>query len=106
MFAIPLSGWLYSSATGVSVVYLGLVPLPDLVPKTRRLAAVLQAVHGTLNFTLFMLVCVHVGAALAASDRPPRRRALPRMLPYLSATGPEGCDEDAALRLSPRSPSC
>ena len=29
MFAIPLSGWIYSSSTGVSVVYLGLVPLPD-----------------------------------------------------------------------------
>jgi cytochrome b561 len=29
MFAIPLSGWVYSSATGVSVVYLGLIPLPD-----------------------------------------------------------------------------
>src|ERR1700733_11164347 len=26
----PLSGWVYSSSTGVQVVYLGLFPLPDL----------------------------------------------------------------------------
>jgi cytochrome b561 len=82
MFAIPLSGWIYSSATGVSVVYLGIVPLPDLVPKDKALAAVLQTVHGTLNFTLLLLVCVHAGAALrhqfAHNDG-----VLRRMLPFL-----------------------
>ncbi len=82
MFAIPLSGWIYSSATGVSVVYLGIAPLPDLVPKDKALAAVLQAVHGTLNFALLLLVCVHAGAALrhqfAHHDG-----VLPRMLPFL-----------------------
>ena len=55
MLAIPLSGWLYSSATGVQVVYLGLIPLPDLVPKDRELAVVLRIVHVTLNFTLLAL---------------------------------------------------
>ena len=64
MLAIPLSGWLYSSATGVEVVYLGLVPLPDLVPKDKTLAAVLKAVHSTLNFTLLALVIIHISAAL------------------------------------------
>src|SRR4030095_3220539 len=63
MLVIPLSGWLYSSATGVSVVYLGLVPLPDLVSKDKALAEVLKAVHVTLNFTLLALVFVHTGAA-------------------------------------------
>ena len=61
---IPVSGWLYSSATGVQVVYLGLVPLPDLVPKDKGLAAVLRICHVTLNFTLLTLVCVHAAAAL------------------------------------------
>ena len=64
MFLIPLSGWTYSSASGVSVVYLGLFPLPDLVGKDKSLAAVLKAVHGALNYTLLALVCVHAGAAL------------------------------------------
>ena len=64
LLAIPLSGWLYSSATGVQVVYLGVVPLPDLVPKDKMLAAVLKAVHLTLNFTMFAVVCLHAAAAL------------------------------------------
>lgn len=64
MLAIPLSGWLYSSATGIQVVYLGLVPLPDLVAKDKSLAAVLKAVHLTLNLTLLALVVIHAGAAL------------------------------------------
>ena len=31
-----LSGWLYTSAVGVPVVWLGWLPLPDLVPLTSR----------------------------------------------------------------------
>jgi cytochrome b561 len=64
MLGIPLSGWIYSSATGVSVVYLGLIPLPDLVAKDRELARVLLRVHQTLNFTLATVVTVHIAAAL------------------------------------------
>jgi cytochrome b561 len=64
LLIIPLTGWLYSSASGVQVVYLGLVPLPDLVPKDKGLAAVFRACHLGLNFTLLALVCIHVAAAL------------------------------------------
>jgi cytochrome b561 len=83
MLVIPLSGWIYSSATGVQVVYLGLVPVPDLVDKDRALAAVLKAVHITLNFTLLALVILHAGAALKHhfidGDG-----VLARMLPFLA----------------------
>jgi cytochrome b561 len=82
MLAIPLSGWLYSSATGVSVVYLGLVPLPDLVSKDKALAAILKAVHVTLNFTLLALVFVHTGAALK-HHLVDRDGVLARMTPFL-----------------------
>ena len=51
LVAIPLSGWLYSSATGVQVVYVGLLPLPDLVPKDKAMADLLRGVLLTLNFT-------------------------------------------------------
>jgi len=80
LLMIPVSGWLYSSSTGVQVVYLGLVPLPDLVPNDKALAHQLQAVHVGLNFLLFVLVCVHSAAALKHHyvDRDP---ALKRMLP-------------------------
>lgn len=83
---IPLSGWVYSSSTGVQVVYLGLVPLPDLVAKDRELAAVLRVVHVALNFTLLAAVCVHVAAALKHHYHD-RDTVLTRMLP---ATGKKG----------------
>ena len=82
MLAIPLSGWVYSSATGVSVVYLGLVPLPDLVSKDKALAAALKIVHVTLNFTLVFLVTMHLGAALK-HHFVDRDGVLARMLPFL-----------------------
>jgi cytochrome b561 len=64
LLVIPLTGWLYSSASGVQVVYLGIIPLPDLVPKDKGLAAFFRACHVALNFTLLALVCMHVAAAL------------------------------------------
>jgi cytochrome b561 len=63
MLAIPVSGWIYSSATGVSVTYLGLVDLPNLVPKDRELARTLLLVHRSLNYLLAAVVTVHVAAA-------------------------------------------
>jgi len=64
MLLVPISGWIYSSSTGVQVVYLGLVPLPDLVPKDKTMAALLKNVHVTLNAMMFALIAVHVAAAL------------------------------------------
>jgi cytochrome b561 len=80
LVAIPISGWLYSSATGVQVVYLGLLPLPDAVPKDKALAVLLRGVHFTLNFTLLALVCVHAAAALK-HHFVDRDAVLTRMLP-------------------------
>jgi cytochrome b561 len=80
LVAIPISGWLYSSATGVQVVYLGLLPLPDAVPKDKALAVLLRSVHLTLNFTLLALVCVHAAAALK-HHFVDRDAVLTRMLP-------------------------
>ena len=88
MLAIPLSGWLFSSASGVQVIYLGLVPLPNLVPKDDALAATLKSVHFTLNFTLLALVLLHAGAALR-HHFVQRDRVLLRMLPALSRRSEE-----------------
>jgi len=84
VFAIPLSGWLYSSATGVQVVYLGLVPLPDLLPKHRTVAEILKGVHFTLNLLLMAAVLVHVAAALKHHFID-RDETFERMLPRLRA---------------------
>jgi cytochrome b561 len=64
MIAIPLSGWLMSSAKGFPTVWFGVLPLPDLVDKNRELGDLLAGVHKALNFTLLALVILHVGAAL------------------------------------------
>src|SRR5262249_33105848 len=80
LLAIPLSGWLYSSATGVSVSYLGLVPLPNLVAKDKALAATLLAVHQGLNVTLAVVLLLHVGA-VAKHQWIDRNNLLARMRP-------------------------
>jgi len=63
MLAIPISGWLMSSAKGVPTVWLGWVPLPDLVEKSKPLGETLESIHSTLNYALLALVCAHIGAA-------------------------------------------
>jgi len=80
LIVIPISGWIYSSSTGIQVVYLGILPLPDLVAKDRDLAHLLRLVHVTLNFTLLTVVCVHVAAALKHHFHD-RDTVLTRMLP-------------------------
>jgi cytochrome b561 len=87
LFAIPLSGWLYSSATGVQVVYLGVVPLPDLVPKDRALGDALRLVHVSLNALLFVVFCAHVAAAIK-HHVVDRDTALVRMLPFMKPARP------------------
>jgi cytochrome b561 len=64
ILVIPLSGWLYSSAAGVTTVYFGVLPLPDLLGRDKALAETLKSVHVTLNYTLLVLVVVHAAAAL------------------------------------------
>lgn len=64
MLAIPLSGWLMSSAYGFPVVLFGLLPLPDLVAANPALAEQLKGLHGLLNTALLLAVAGHVIAAL------------------------------------------
>ena len=64
MLAIPLSGWLMSSAQGFSVVWFGVLPLPDLVAKNLELGEWLNSIHLILNYTLIATLIGHIGAAL------------------------------------------
>lgn len=64
MFAIPLSGWLMSSAKGVQTVYFGVLPIPDLLRANRELGERLQTLHWGLNLLLAAIVVGHVAAAL------------------------------------------
>jgi cytochrome b561 len=82
LFAVPLSGWLMSSASGFPVVYFGLLPLPDLVTKDKALADALKLTHDLLNDALILLVGLHVAAALKHHLHD-RDTVLIRMLPGL-----------------------
>ncbi|MCS0631163.1 cytochrome b [Telluria mixta] len=81
-FAVPLIGWARSSAAGFQIVYLGLVPLPDLVGKDKALAALLAQAHMVGAWLLAALVVLHVAAAVkhAVIDRD---GVFSRMLPSL-----------------------
>jgi cytochrome b561 len=81
MFAIPLSGWLMSSAGGFTVSYLGVLPLPDLVSKNKALFELLKETHEILNFSLLGVVALHALAALKHHFIE-RDASMYRMLPW------------------------
>jgi cytochrome b561 len=64
-FAVPLSGWAYSSAMGMPVAWFGVLPLPDFVPVDHAFAeAVLQPLHRNCAFVLAGVTLLHVAAVL------------------------------------------
>ena len=63
-FAVPLAGWAYSSAAGFPIVWFGVLPLPDFVPKDKALADTLKELHGLLAYGLSALVLAHIAGAL------------------------------------------
>jgi cytochrome b561 len=63
MIAIPLSGWLMSSAKGVQTVWFGVLPLPDLLAKDKALGHLLAQMHEALSMGLLLLIAGHAVAA-------------------------------------------
>lgn len=63
MFAVPVSGYFYSLAAGVPVVYLGVLALPVLIEANQEWKPVLKQVHYALNMGLLAVVVLHAGAA-------------------------------------------
>lgn len=82
LFAIPLSGWLMSSAFGFQVIYFGVLPIPDLLTKNKELAEQLKELHELLNISLWVLLLLHVAAALK-HHLIDRDTVLHRMLPWI-----------------------
>ena len=64
MLAIPLSGWLMSSAKGFQTVWFGLLPIPDLIEKNKELGDLLALVHQSLNLLFISILAGHICAAL------------------------------------------
>lgn len=64
LFAIPLSGWLMSSAKGFQTVLFGILPIPDLINKNKELGDILEQAHEILNYLFLALLVLHIAAAL------------------------------------------
>lgn len=64
MIAIPVSGYLYSSAANFRVIYLGIIPLPPLISPDPVLKVWFKSIHIALDYGLLALVAGHVAAAL------------------------------------------
>jgi cytochrome b561 len=79
--AIPVTGYLYSSAANVPVVYLGIVPLPRLIDPDPVLKDIFKTLHVGLNYAFLWLVVLHVLAAVK-HQLWNRDGLLSRMLPF------------------------
>ena len=64
LLALPVSGWLMSSASAYSVSWFNLFTFPDLVAPDEGLKDTLVLVHEFLAEALFIVALVHIGAAL------------------------------------------
>jgi len=84
MIVIPASGYLYSSAAGIQVVYLGLFPLPTLIAPDQQWRVVLRLVHIWLNYSLLGLFGLHILGAIKHTVID-RDGLLARMIPFLKS---------------------
>lgn len=64
IFAMPLSGWLYSSAAGLGNYWWGPVNFPSLVESNEGLEDIMAVVHRTLGISLGVVAIGHALAAL------------------------------------------
>lgn len=64
LFAMPLVGWIASSARSFPVSWFGLVQLPDLVGPNRPLYDVLMTAHFWMSWVLVAFAGLHIAAAL------------------------------------------
>lgn len=64
MLAMPISGWLMSSAAGFPVSVFGLFTMPDLVTPSNDLRELMGEIHELGGWALVGLAAVHAAAAL------------------------------------------
>ncbi len=69
MFAVPLTGWIASSAFGSPTKFFGLFTIPGIIPKTKALVGPAYWAHFGLAWLLLALVSVHLVAAFWHHDR-------------------------------------
>ncbi len=80
MLAMPLVGWIGSSAAGATVLWFGNLELPALAGRDEGLKEAMVLTHRLLFYTLFGLLVLHVAGALKHRFKD-RIDVLGRMLP-------------------------
>ena len=64
IFAMPLTGWLMSSAGGYGVSVFGLFKMPDLIGKNKELGGLFNQAHEILGYVILVAVILHLAGAL------------------------------------------
>lgn len=64
MMAMPLTGWLMSSAAGRPVSFFGLFTLPNLMQPNKAWQHFFASAHGWLAYALIAMIIIHTLAAL------------------------------------------
>jgi cytochrome b561 len=64
LFAMPLTGWIMSSAKNYSVSWFGQFTWPDLIAPNERAFELLKTTHHLLGWLLFAVAILHILAAL------------------------------------------
>ncbi len=64
MVAMPISGWIASSATGFDMSFFGLFPIPFIAPTSELLEEVFFTLHGIIGKLLILLIVLHVAGAV------------------------------------------
>jgi cytochrome b561 len=81
LFAMPLTGWMMSSAKNYSVSWFDVFTWPNLIGKSETAFVFLRATHDTLSYVLFAVAVLHILAALKHHFWN-RDDVLVRMLPF------------------------
>jgi cytochrome b561 len=84
LLVMPLSGWLYNSASGYPLRWFGLFSLPRLVGRDAGIKEFAHEAHEWLFIALAVIVTVHALAALKHHYFD-RDRTLVRMFPWTAA---------------------
>jgi len=64
MFAMPITGWLVTSAAGLPVSFFRLFVLPNLISPDQTMMPLYQEIHAWLGYGLIAIICLHIAAAL------------------------------------------
>jgi cytochrome b561 len=88
LFAMPVTGWLLTSASNFPARWFGLFRVPDLIRPDKELAGRLEDIHETLAWTLAAVAVLHIAGALKHHFWL-KDNVLIRMTPFMDSQAPD-----------------